>query len=185
MCSSDLGASASAPPVGFALGWLGWAGGVHFHSHQVGVRSGLRGGGVGYALKLSQRALCLEHGVAEMRWTFDPMLMSNARFNLGRLGAVPVAFIEHCYGDRRDAFNTGERTDRLEVSWRLDVPIGATEPGTATDVIHVPADYASLRAADPARAADERARVGAALAAAFADGARLGLAAAGYAVVRP
>ena len=66
-----------------------------------------------------------------------------------------------------------------------DVPIGATEPGTATDVIHVPADYASLRAADPARAADERARVGAALAAAFADGARLGLAAAGYAVVRP
>ena len=83
----------NSDPVGFALGWLGWGGGIHFHSHQVGVMAGERGGGVGYALKLAQRALCLDHGVVEMRWTFDPMLLSNARFNLGRLGAVIVDFL--------------------------------------------------------------------------------------------
>lgn len=182
---------ARARPVGFALGWLGWEGGVHFHSHQVGVRTGLRGGGVGYALKLAQRALCLEHGVTEMRWTFDPMLMSNARFNLGRLGASAVRFIEHCYGDRRDAFNTGERTDRLEVSWRLDVRMASGyHHGTAGDpaserLIEVPDDYASMRLADPAAAAAARAQVGAALSAAFAAGSALRLHERGYAAVRP
>lgn len=147
--------------VGFAVGWLGWADGVHFHSHQVGVQSGRRGGGVGYALKLAQRALCLDHGITEMRWTYDPMLMSNARFNLLRLGARVIDFIPHCYGDRRDAFNTGERTDRLEVSWRLDVPVGgvAAEP-SAGELLPVPIDYAHLRATDPDTAATERMRVG-------------------------
>ena len=55
----------SGSPVGFALGWLGWDGGVHFHSHQVGVQADGRGAGIGYALKLAQRALCLEHGVTD------------------------------------------------------------------------------------------------------------------------
>ncbi|MFZ9628468.1 MAG: hypothetical protein ACO3C1_03855 [Ilumatobacteraceae bacterium] len=191
-----LASDATSPgesPVGFALGWLGWFGGMHFHSHQVGVRSGLRGGGVGYALKLTQRAVCLEHGVAEMRWTFDPMLLSNARFNLGRLGAVPLAFLEHCYGDRRDAFNTGERTDRLEVSWQLDVGVGPSidrvrhvlASASAVETIEVPLDYASLRASDPGSAAQERARVGAALGAAFATGAHVMLRDDTYLVVRP
>lgn len=184
--------SPDARPLGFALGWLGWDGGVHFHSHQVGVRAGLRGGGVGYALKLAQRALCLDHGIAEMRWTFDPMLMSNARFNLGRLGATPLAFIPHCYGDRRDAFNTGERTDRLEVSWRMDAEVGG-DAGASSDapadgdmeVVEVPPDYASLRTTDAAAAASERARVGAALGAAFERGARVRLHDRGYRVVQP
>lgn len=156
-------------PIGFALGWLGWDGGVHFHSHQVGVRAGIRGGGIGFALKLAQRSLCLEHGITEMRWTFDPMLMSNARFNLLRLGAQVVGFLPHCYGDRRDAFNTGDRTDRLEVAWRLDVPVGgaAVEPDGHT-VIEVPEDYQALRISDPAGAATARARVGEAFAAASA-----------------
>jgi predicted GNAT superfamily acetyltransferase len=169
-------------PVGFALGWLGWDGGVHFHSHQVGVQTGTRGGGVGFALKLAQRALCLRHGMTEMRWTFDPMLFSNARFNLVRLGARVVGVLPHCYGDRRDAFNTGERTDRLEVSWRLDAPIGAAlvaPEGRA--VVTVPADYATWRLTDPVAAAAERARVTDHLVSAMAAGRRVvGLSADGY-----
>ena len=173
-------------PIGFALGWLGWGGGVHFHSHQVGVRAGIRGGGVGYALKLAQRELCLRHEVTEMRWTYDPMLASNARFNLVRLGARVVEFIPHCYGDRTDAFNTGERTDRLEVSWRLDSAVGGAlvEPA-GRDVIAIPADYADLRLADPATAAAERALVGAALAETVAHGVGVvGLCAEGYVLDR-
>lgn len=178
------GSDDGAEPVGFALGWLGWSGGVHFHSHQVGVRVGIRGGGVGYALKLAQRALCLEHGIADMRWTYDPMLMSNARFNIVRLGAAVVGFIPHCYGDRRDAFNTGERTDRFEVSWRLDTPIGgeaiAVDESRHTVVV-VPANYAALRTSDSAAAAALRTRVSTQLADALARGARvLGVCDAGY-----
>ncbi|MEN9506549.1 MAG: hypothetical protein RI958_2475 [Actinomycetota bacterium] len=153
--------------AGFALGWLGWADGIHLHSHQVGVVPTARATGVGVALKLAQRAQCLDHGVTEMRWTFDPMLRANARFNLVRLGARPVAFLPHCYGDRRDAFNTGERTDRLEVSWMLEHPVGAAEvdvlPGDT--VVAVPADYPTLRTDDPERAREWRATMGRQLAA--------------------
>ncbi len=154
-----LVARADDAPVGFALGWLGWEGGVHFHSHQVGVQTGVRGGGVGLALKLAQRALCLEHGIAEMRWTFDPLLWANARFNLVRLGAEVMAYLPNCYGERRDAFNTGDITDRLEVRWRLDVPVGgAPFDAHGHDVVEVPRDYLQLRAADPAAAAVLRLR---------------------------
>jgi predicted GNAT superfamily acetyltransferase len=176
---------AGSAPVGFALGWLGWHDGVHFHSHQVGVAAAGRGGGVGYALKLAQRELCLAHGIAEMRWTFDPMLLSNARFNFHRLGAVPVGFIEHCYGDRRDAFNSGERTDRLEVSWRLDEPItGAAPavPGTGESWVDVPADYAALRVADRAAADAARTVVREALSSCFARGVMPRLGDGGYVI---
>jgi predicted GNAT superfamily acetyltransferase len=148
--------------VGFALGWLGWNGGVHLHSHQVGVVATVRASGVGVALKLAQRADCLEHGVTEMRWTFDPMLRANARFNLVRLGARPVAFLPHCYGDRRDAFNTGERTDRLEVSWALDDRVGSVDvevlPGDT--IVPVPLDYPTLRTDEPSRAREWRDEMG-------------------------
>lgn len=174
-------------PVGFALGWLGWGGGVHFHSHQVGVQQGIRSNGIGYALKLAQRALCLQHGITEMRWTFDPLLYANARFNLVRLGARAVAFFPHCYGDRRDAFNTGDTTDRLEVSWRLDVPVGGAEV-LATDgrLIAVPRDYPSLRATEPERGASLRAHTGTAFASLFqAGGMVLGWSNEGYVVSQP
>ena len=174
-------------PVGFALGWLGWHDGVHFHSHQVGVAAAGRGGGVGYALKLAQRELCLAHGIAEMRWTFDPMLLSNARFNFHRLGALPVGFIEHCYGDRRDAFNSGERTDRLEMSWRLDLPLSDTPsavPAEGDGWVDVPADYAALRLADRAAADEARAAVRHGLRDAFDRGAGVLLGQGGYVIRR-
>ncbi|MGH3320682.1 MAG: GNAT family N-acetyltransferase [Streptosporangiaceae bacterium] len=106
--------------VGFALGFLGWADGVHLHSHQVGVRPDRQHGGVGYALKLAQRATCLEHGVTEMRWTYDPLLARNAAFNFGKLGVVARAFLPDFYGQMTDAINASDASDRFEVSWRLD-----------------------------------------------------------------
>lgn len=159
-------------PVGFALGWLGWDGGVHLHSHQVGTTVDERRTGVGLALKLAQRAQCLEHGIDEMRWTFDPMLWSNARFNLVRLGARVVDFIPHCYGERTDRFNTGERTDRFEVSWNLPAPIGGriVEPGPDDIEIEIPRDYQNLRQTEPLRASEWRTHVGDALSSARREG---------------
>lgn len=161
--------------VGFALGWLGWHDGIHLHSHQVGVVGGTRGNGVGFALKLAQRAQALQHGITDMHWTFDPLLRTNARFNLRRLGAEVIAFLPHCYGDRRDAFNTGDVTDRVEVSWRLDRPVGGepVEPTSADQLIEIPFDYHALREADPGSASEARASVGRALAMALDRGERV------------
>lgn len=172
-------------PVGFALGWLGWRDGLHFHSHQVGVIGDVRGGGVGLALKLAQRALCLDNGITEMRWTFDPLLATNARFNLVRLGARVVDFHPHCYGDRRDAFNTGERTDRVEVSWQLDRPVAGAmvEPVDTDELIAIPREYLRLRDVEPDAAREVRRVVGQSFAALFATGGHVrGLCEAGYVV---
>mgnify|MGYP003347128398 FL=1 len=120
-----------------------------------------------------------------MRWTFDPMLWGNARFNLLRLGATVVDFLPDCYGRRIDAFNTGDTTDRLEVSWRLDAPVGGAhvQPHAHDTVLEVPHDYHGLRNAEPEVAAAARVRVGAVLGAAFAEGRSVrGLAEGGYVV---
>lgn len=111
--------------VGAAFGFLGWERGLHLHSHQVGVLPRWQGTGVGYALKLAQRVTCLDHGVTEMRWTFDPMLARNARFNFGKLGVSGVAFLPDFYGRMADGINAGDASDRFEVSWRLNRPITA------------------------------------------------------------
>lgn len=180
-----LVARRAGAPVGFALSFLGWERGVHLHSHQVGVVADLRGSGVGLALKLAQRADCLEHDITEMRWTFDPMLYGNARFNLVRLGATVVDFLPDCYGRRVDAFNTGDTTDRVEVSWRLDMPVGGAlvQARGLDTVVNVPRDYHGMRVVEPAEAAEARMRVGMALASAFVEGRAVrGLCADGYVV---
>lgn len=153
--------------AGAAFGFLGWDGGIHLHSHQVGVRPERRKSGVGYALKLAQRVTCLEYGITEMRWTFDPLIARNAGFNFGKLGVVGSAFLPNFYGPMTDAINSGDDSDRFEVSWRLDTPLRSRvddDPGAAlldvdeegrprrTDVpvgpgarVPVPGDYAALR----------------------------------------
>ena len=89
------------PPSAPLLGFLGWHDGLHLHSHMNAVDPAARGRGIGLALKLRQRALCLEHGVAEVRWTYDPLIRRNARMNLVRLGAEVIAFHPDFYGASR------------------------------------------------------------------------------------
>ena len=116
------------------------------------------------------------------------LLWANARFNLVRLGARVVAFHPHCYGDRVDVFNAGDVTDRVEVRWRLDVPVGSAmmAPADGSAVVDIPRDHPALRERDPAAGAAVRARVGLALAEAFARGDTvLGLADEGYVIGRP
>jgi predicted GNAT superfamily acetyltransferase len=116
------GAEAEGELVGFVLGFLGWAEGVHMHSHMLAVVPERESRGAGYALKLAQRADCLDRGVEEVRWTFDPLVARNARFNLTRLGAVATAFLPGFYGEMPDRLNRGDRSDRFEVRWRLRSP---------------------------------------------------------------
>lgn len=92
---------------------------LHLHSHITGVRTGVQGRGVGWALKQHQRAWALQRGITQVRWTFDPLVRRNAVFNLVKLGARPVAFLENCYGALEDELNRGLPTDRLLIVWEL------------------------------------------------------------------
>jgi len=157
-------------PVGFSVGVMGSADGLHFHSHQVGVVKSERSTGVGFALKMAQRAVCLVSGVTEMRWTFDPLLYSNAVFNLNRIGARIYEFLPNVYGARNDQFNLGDVTDRVKVTWSLESEVGALSVSASSDaprlidvservirsnqevvvgsVLSIPPDYHALRASN-------------------------------------
>lgn len=92
------------------------------HSHITGVLTDVQHRGVGFLLKKAQREWCLERGIDRVTWTFDPMVARNAYFNLAKLGAVAERFHRDYYGEMEDAFNRGERSDRLEVVWDLRSP---------------------------------------------------------------
>ncbi|GAA1751201.1 hypothetical protein [Agromyces humatus] len=149
-----------APALGALLGFLGWGDGVHLHSHMNAVDPVARGRGIGLALKLRQRAICLEHGVAEVRWTYDPLIRRNARMNLVRLGAEVIAFHPDFYGRLDDAITGADRSDRFEVRWRLDSPrttralARESQPAwSARGGLALVPDFEGLRADDPAEAA--------------------------------
>jgi len=150
--------------VGYVLGWAGVEvrDGLHVHSHMLAVRPGLRHAGVGYALKLAQRAAALEQGIGVVRWTFDPMIARNAWFNVGKLGAVCDRFERNFYGEMTDLVNRGERSDRFVVRWDLEREPGPREVRPVARV-EVPIDHESLRRSDPAEASTWRDRVATAL----------------------
>jgi predicted GNAT superfamily acetyltransferase len=109
--------------VGAALGFLGGdPHGSYLHSYIAGVKEGLRGGNVGFALKQHQRAWTLEHGLTRVTWTFDPLVRRNAYFNLVKLGATAVAFHRDFYGTMQDGVNAGDLSDRILIEWILDSP---------------------------------------------------------------
>lgn len=105
--------------VGVSFGFVGLHDGeLHLHSHITGVDGAFRGRSVGYALKLYQRAWALERGLDTVLWTADPLVRSNAVFNLAKLGATMVAYHENFYGVLDDGMNAGE-SDRVVLQWDL------------------------------------------------------------------
>ncbi|MEO8477469.1 MAG: GNAT family N-acetyltransferase [Actinomycetota bacterium] len=167
------GAEAEGEMIGYVLGWAGIdpEDGLHVHSHMLAALPDRRHRGVGYALKLAQRAACLDQGINLIRWTFDPMVSRNAWFNLGKLGATADRFRRDFYGAMVDSLNAGERSDRLVVRWDLDRPPGPrARPAVVREEVAVPREYDALRASDPGAASATRERVADALEASFAAG---------------
>jgi predicted GNAT superfamily acetyltransferase len=161
--------------VGYVLGWSGVEPdeGLHAHSHMLATLPDHRHRGVGYALKLAQRAQCLEQGIGVVRWTFDPLLSRNAYFNLTKLGAIADRFLPNFYGEMTDTLNRGERSDRLMVRWELErepggptgapgfevlgragddpavpVPTDVRSPRGGSALIRIPREYHDLRERD-------------------------------------
>lgn len=78
--------------------------------------------GLGHQLKLAQRETVLAQGIELITWTFDPLVSSNAYFNLHKLGAIAGAYERNLYGDMRDRLNAGLETDRITVEWWIARP---------------------------------------------------------------
>jgi predicted GNAT superfamily acetyltransferase len=117
-----VGAFAGTRMVGASAGFFTAPSDPALHSHITGVAPAGQHRGVGFALKVHQRAWALARGVPLVVWTFDPLVARNAWFNLAKLGARASGYLEDFYGPMPDAINAGMASDRLLLAWRLDDP---------------------------------------------------------------
>ena len=107
--------------LGFVYGLAGNVEGRLFHwSHMLAVHPDARDLGLGTRLKLYQREVLLSQGIAEVRWTFDPLEARNAQLNLNHLGAEVAEYKENMYeGEMGSDLAKGIGTDRFILSWRI------------------------------------------------------------------
>jgi predicted GNAT superfamily acetyltransferase len=89
------------------------------HSHITGVAPGGQHRGIGFALKVHQRAWARARDVNAIGWTFDPLVARNAWFNLAKLAAMADTYLEDFYGPMTDGINAGMESDRLWLWWNL------------------------------------------------------------------
>jgi len=116
-----LGAFENGRMIAYTLAIAGLQDHVpYLHSHMTGVLSDYRDRGVGRMLKLFQREEALSRGIRLIQWTFDPLELRNAHFNLNRLGAISRQYLPNLYGTTTSPLHRGLATDRLLVEWRLD-----------------------------------------------------------------
>ncbi len=166
--------------VGFAYGLPGFRGNHRYlHSHMLAVREGFRDAGLGRALKLFQRELCLRQGLELIEWTFDPLENKNAYLNLEKLGAIARRYTVNQYGITSSPLQGGLPSDRLIAEWWLNSRrvTACIEGGKHPDVnvvrkVEVPGEIAGLKAESAGRvkAAEAQSRIREALQAAFREG---------------
>ncbi|HTR36000.1 MAG TPA: GNAT family N-acetyltransferase [Bryobacteraceae bacterium] len=165
--------------IGFCLAIPGLkAGGkTYLHSHMLAVAPEYRNAGVGRSLKLAQRDDALARGIELMEWTFDPLEIKNAFFNMERLGAIVRRYVLNQYGTTSSPLHGGLPTDRCTAEWWLKSArveaILAGQPLKRNPIetrIAVPSDIATIRNADPKRALAIQTKVSDEFRAGFARG---------------
>ena len=139
-----LGAFEGDRLVGFAFGFVGYdEGQLVFHSHMLAVHPSHRECGLGFRLKLAQRAAALERGFERITWTFDPLQSTNAHLNCHKLGVLANRYKVNFYGEQTSSMlHRHIGTDRLWVDWfvntkrvsdRVDAAEGEEAKFTARD----------------------------------------------------
>ena len=154
--------------VSFALAIPGMRNGYPFiYSHMLAVRQQYRNGGLGRRMKLFQRDDALARGFELMEWTFDPLEIKNAYFNMERLGAIVRRFVPNQYGMTTSHLHAGLPTDRLVAEWwvgseRVNATIdgGPFQRPLPEARVAVPANIAQLRADHLERARKIQAGIG-------------------------
>lgn len=115
-----MGAWAADKLIGYALAIPGLRDGrPYFHSHMLAVAQEYRNRGVGKMLKLAQRDDALTRGIELIEWTFDPLEVKNAFFNIEKLGAIVRRYTPDFYGASTSPLHGNLPTDRLHAEWWL------------------------------------------------------------------
>jgi predicted GNAT superfamily acetyltransferase len=140
-----LGAFDAGRMIAFcaAIPGLKPGGKIYLHSHMLGVLPEYRNAGVGRQLKVRQKEDALARGIDLIEWTFDPLDLKNAHFNVERLGAIVRRYVRNQYGVSSSHLHGGLPTDRLVAEWWIGKPRPKAE---IIERIHVPADIAAARA---------------------------------------
>jgi predicted GNAT superfamily acetyltransferase len=147
--------------VGFCIAIPGLkpGGQSYLHSHMLGVLSEYNDQGIGRMLKLEQRNDALTRSVDLVEWTFDPLEIKNAYFNIERLGALVRRFVLNQYGTTTSALHGGMPTDRCVAEWwisslHVERLLGGQRPQLppVEGRIGVPTAISRLRKEDPKRA---------------------------------
>jgi predicted GNAT superfamily acetyltransferase len=154
-------------PVGFALAFAAVHDGKpYLHSHMVAVIPEYQNQGVGRLLKFAQRDDALARGIHLIEWTFDPLQIRNAHFNLVRLGAVIRRYVPNFYGRTSSPLHAGLPTDRLVAEWWVRSPrvenllSGKTSPPAADAIrISLPSTIREICSTDADAAEKIQARI--------------------------
>ena len=164
-----LGAFDGGAMVAFCLCIPGLkAGGKYYlHSHMLGVLPQYRNSGLGRRLKLKQREYAMAREVDLIEWTFDPLQLKNAFFNIARLGVIVRRYVHNQYGTTSSHLHGGLPTDRLVPEWWIRsaraeaICNNRTFEGPPVEArISLPAAIDRLPAQDPQRAREIQASIG-------------------------
>lgn len=157
-----IGAFEEGRMVGYVFALVALRDGrVYLHSHMTAVIASAQNRGIGRGLKLAQRKDALERGIDRVEWTFDPLEIRNAHFNLMSLGAVVRRYKPNCYGITASPLHGGLPTDRLVAEWELQSPrveLCARNERPVVRFSHraervaLPASIGEIRRSDPAQA---------------------------------
>jgi predicted GNAT superfamily acetyltransferase len=155
-----LGAFDQDHMVGFLLAFSALhEGRSYLHSHMTAVLPEYQGSGIGKKLKLAQREDALQRRFDLIEWTFDPLQVGNANFNIVHLGAVIRKYLPNVYGSTTSQLDCGLPTDRLVAEWWIRHPrvreiLAGNRPQLAGDIrrLRLPRRIREICAADPTRA---------------------------------
>ena len=155
-----LGAFAQEKMVGFLLAFLASREGrIYLHSHMTAVLPELQDRGIGKQLKLAQRRDALKRNIDLVEWTFDPLQLGNANFNINHLGAVVREYLPNVYGTTTSRLDSGLPTDRLVAEWwirdaRVEQILDGRpfQPAAEARNVRLPSQIREITKNDPERA---------------------------------
>jgi predicted GNAT superfamily acetyltransferase len=140
---------------------------AYLHSHMLGVLPEYRNTGLGRRLKMHQREDALARGIELIEWTFDPLEVKNAYFNIARLGAIVRRYTRNQYGITSSPLTGGLPTDRCVAEWWIARP---RVRGAVAEGVRLPLEIGAIRREDPERARGIQAELADQFDAAFARG---------------
>ena len=98
-----------------------------------------------------------------VEWTFDPLELKNAFFNIERLGAIVRRYVLNQYGTTTSHLHGGLPTDRCVAEWHVSTDRvarssrGSGIPKRYQARIEVPQEIAQWRIDEPKRAREDTA----------------------------